>query len=179
MSTTTVESRSRAARGGATPAITLEALARMSVAELDRVYREAKAPDDLFALDGSPAGRMLAAIGPLDLGPVRSRVAKLARASFFPWAGKTFRAFDPEAGEGVNRLKLIGERYRFGLSFGPSAIDGERCVVLDYDRADNPWPIRQIRDELREVAPGLFLGPALATTGSEPKLVLWFAVRHG
>jgi hypothetical protein len=33
-----------------------------------------------------------------------------------------------------------------------------------------------IRDELREVAPGLFLGPAmLDTKNSPPKLVLFFA----
>lgn len=185
MSTTTFDSRARAARSGdaATAAtdgpLTLEQLTRMSVDELGRVYRDARAPADLHALAGSPAGRMLAAVGPLDLGPIRSRVAKLARAKWFPWAGKTFRALDEERGDGVNRVRLLGERYRFELSFGPSAIDGEPCVILDYDLSENPWPIRQIRDELREVSPGLFLGPALATTGAEPKLVLWFAVHHG
>lgn len=178
MSTTTADSPVRPAhRGEAEAGITLDRLARMSVAELDRLYRDAEAPADLHALDGSPAGRMLAAVGPLDLGPVRARVAKLARAKWFPWAGKTFRAFDAETGEGINRVRLLGDKYRFGLSFGDSAIDGERCVVLDYDRPDNPWPIRQIRDELREVAPGLFLGPALATTGNKPRLVLWFAIQ--
>jgi hypothetical protein len=33
-----------------------------------------------------------------------------------------------------------------------------------------------IRDELREVAPGLFLGPAMLDTGKgDPRLVLFFA----
>jgi hypothetical protein len=79
-------------------------------------------------------------------------------------------------GRGINRVIFLGEKYPFALSFGPSALDGERCVVLDYDLAENPWIIRRIRDELREVTPGLFLGPALLRTRTEPKLTLFFAL---
>jgi hypothetical protein len=40
---------------------------------------------------------------------------------------------------------------------------------------ENPFFIRRIRDELREVAPRLFLGPAMADVGDKPKLILYFA----
>lgn len=162
-----------------TAPLTLDALARSSVGELTRIYREAEAPSSLSALAGPLRGRMLTLAGPLGRGTKRRAVAGLARAWFFPWRGKTFEAFDERAGQGINRVHLLGERYRFELGFGESALDGRRCVVLDYDVADNPWPIRQIRDELRELSPGLFLGPALVTTRTEPKLVLFFAVDAG
>lgn len=154
----------------------LDDLARLSSAELEALYRRAAPPASLDALAGAPVGRMLTVRGPLDREGARARVARLARASFFPWLGKSFEAFDAERGEGINRVQLLGERFRFGLSFDRSVVDGEPCVLLDYDRADNPWLIRQIRDELRELRPGLFLGPALAKTRGEPVLVLWFAI---
>jgi hypothetical protein len=37
-----------------------------------------------------------------------------------------------------------------------------------------------IRDELREIRPGLFLGPAMFDNGNAPaRLVLWFACDLG
>ena len=154
----------------------LDDLARLCVNELDGLYRDAPAPESLEALAGAPVGRMLTVRGPFDRPRSRGRVAALARAAWFPWRGKSFSAFDAETGEGINRVRLLGERFRFGLSFDRSAIDGRPCVLLDYDRPDNPWLIRQIRDELRELRPGLFLGPAMWKTDHDPALVLWFAI---
>ena len=51
-----------------------------------------------------------------------------------------------------------------------------RASALDYDLADNPALIRAIHDEVREVAPGLFLGPAMWKSARGPTLVLWFAL---
>lgn len=176
MSTTTAET----VRGGTRErsAIDLDDLARSSIGELTRMYREARAPSSLDALAGTPAGRMLTVVGPLGHGPLRSAVAALARAPYFPWIGKRFEAFDDKSGQGINRVRLLGERYRFELRYDRSVLDGERCVLLDYDLPDNPWFIRRIRDELREVRPGLFLGPALVRTRTEPKLALYFAVQR-
>lgn len=61
----------------------------------------------------------------------------------------------------------------------PDSMDGAPCVVLDYDKPENPWLIRKIHDELREVSPGLFLGPAMAKTVRGPKLLLYFACDFG
>lgn len=36
--------------------------------------------------------------------------------------------------------------------------------------------IRKIHDEVREVSPGVFLGPAMWKSGQERTLVLWFAL---
>ena len=49
--------------------------------------------------------------------------------------------------------------------------------MLDYEQPGNPWFIRQIHDELREVAPGLFVGPAMwKRSEADPVNVLWFAL---
>ena len=55
-------------------------------------------------------------------------------------------------------------------------LDGGPCVRLDYDLAVNPGAIRAIHDEVRQVRPGLFLGPAMLKRADAPRLVLWFAL---
>lgn len=163
----------------ATPArpTTLDELAALDVAALTAVYRGGSVPARLAALDGNPTCRMLAIRG-LDHGLRGRAVRALAAARFFPWAGKSFAAEDDARGRGINRVRLgDGKRwFPFATKVEPSAIDGRPCIFLDYDQAPNPRPIRMIRDELREVAPGLFLGPAMLDDGRRPpRLVLWFA----
>jgi hypothetical protein len=156
---------------------TLDDLAAMDVAALEALYRRGTVPASLEALDGSPVCRMLAVRG-LDRGGSFGAIRRFAASGVFPWAGKSFAASSAEAGTGINRVRLGGTRrwFPFHTRVEPSAIDGEACILLDYDLPENPKPIRMIRDELREVAPGLFLGPAmLDTKKSDPKLVLFFA----
>ena len=105
-------------------------------------------------------------------------IARFAASSQFPWGGKHFTATDAESGRGLNRLRVAGIKrkvFPFQTHIGPSAIDGLPCIILDYEQPENPWFIRQIHDELREVAPNLFLGPAMCKTKSQPKLILYFS----
>ena len=159
-----------------TERFTADQLATMSVTELEDVYREGSVPT-IDALDGAPPGRMLTIAGALGWRGMRRRVAAFARSSVFPWGGKSFHSHSATSGRGINRVALLGEKYPFDTRPEPSAIDGKECVFLDYDKPENPWFIRAIRDELREVSPGLFLGPAMwAPRGKTPQLVLWFAI---
>jgi hypothetical protein len=160
-----------ATRGGQP---TLESLARMSFDELGALYRKGRVPASLKALEGAPRGRMLALVGALGRGAPHAVLRTVARSRAFPWLGKTFRARESERGEGINRVRLLGTRewFPFSTRIDPSAIDGAPCVLLDYDREENPFFIRRIRDELREVAPGLFLGPAMWKTSGAPFTVL-------
>lgn len=160
---------------------TLDDLAELDVAALEAVYRRGTVPASLHALDGNPVCRMLAIRG-LDQGGRAGFVRDLARASWFPWAGKSFAAQADGAGNGINRVRLLGGKrwFPFTTKLEPSAIDGAPCIFLDYRHAVNPRPIQMIRDELREVHPGLFLGPAMLDTGKgAPRLVLWFACDLG
>jgi hypothetical protein len=178
-STTTTAPRTTATAPAAatTAPRTLDDLAALDVDALEALYRRGTVPSSLHALDGSPVCRMLS-IRRLDRGPVASALRGFARSGAFPWAGKSFSAASDGEGTGINRVRLAGTRrwFPFQTRVEPSAIDGDACILLDYDLPENPKPIRMIRDELREVAPGLFLGPAMLDTGKgDPRLILFFA----
>lgn len=158
------------------PDITVDDLARMTTREATDLYKRGTVPS-MTVLDGAPAGRMLAIAG-LDRGAVAERFAKVAGSRAFPWAGKSFTSAGDDTGAGINRLRLFGGRdvFPFGTHVGPSAVDGQPAIILDYDLPQNPWFIRKIHDELREVAPDLYLGPAMWKTSSGPRHLLYFAI---
>ena len=159
-----------------TSPLDLDVLATRDVDSLDVLYRRGAVPS-IPTLDGNPTGRMLAIRG-LDRGPVAARLRALAGASFFPWGGKSFASRGATRGLGVNRVHLGGSHklFPFITTIEPSVIDGAPCVRLDYDLPENPWVIRHIHDEVREVAPRLFLGPAMWRGESEHTFILWFAL---
>ena len=77
----------------------------------------------------------------------------------FGWKGKVFER-DPEnpnRGSLKNRLLLLGHKAIIAeVSKGESWFDGKECIVLDYSHTSivAQW----IRDEIREVSPGVYLG---------------------
>ncbi len=111
--------------------------------------------DDLFAR--SPAGPIPAgeADGTVlfDPGaPVEDIAARVAHFLF--WKGKVF---DPGSGELRNRILPDGiPAIAAKVYTAPSWIDDKECVVLDYSQTSivAHW----VRDEIREVAPALYLG---------------------
>ncbi len=156
---------------------TLASLAEMGVEALGRLYAEGTIPASLAVLDGHPRGRMLAVRG-LDAGVPAGALRSFSGSVAFPWGGKSFAAKSATAGAGINRVHLLGRHqlFPFETHVGPSVVDGRPAVVLDYDLPDNPALIRKIHDEVREVSPGLFLGPAMWKTKGAPAFVLWFAL---
>lgn len=162
------------------PANTLgiEDLKARSLEELEALYRELPEPEGVKSLDGKPKGEMLAVTG-LDWKPVSSLLRAFGDSPVFPWLGKGFDPRSEVLGSGNNRLNLLGfkpELFDFKTKLDHSVLDNRGCVLLDYDVEANPLPIRHIRDELREVAPGLWFGPAMAVVGDHHYPVLWFAV---
>ena len=67
-------------------------------------------------------------------------------------------------------VKAIGSR----SEVGPSWIDGRPATVFDYP-PDTPV-LGNTRDELREVAPGLFLGLTYRTNCPGPRVVMFFTL---
>ncbi len=155
--------------------ITAATLMDMTMAELEALYGAGRAPESVRALDGSPRG-LVPAVAGLDREPIAGLLSRVSSSRHFPWRGKRFESLSDERGEGTNRLRGLGDALSFSTSIEASAVDGAPCVVLDYDRPENPWPIRKLRDELREVGPGLFLGPALLTVRGRKIAILYFAL---
>ena len=98
--------------------------------------------------EGKGRGTVLLGTG----GPLGRSVAAAAHALL--WRGKIV---DSRQGQLQN---LLGPSSIPAVSAavyeGPSWHDGRPCIVLDYSRTSRV--ARMIRDEIREVAPGLFLG---------------------
>src|SRR5258707_15590629 len=96
----------------------------------------------------------------------------------FPWEGKTFKSETSEMGSGINRVRLLGKRrwFPFKTRFEASFLDGLATFRLDYSGPANPPFIRSIVDEVREVAPRLYLGPAALLVKGKPRPILFFAV---
>jgi hypothetical protein len=159
---------------------TLDSLARLSYAELEALYRAAAAPISLRAVDGALRGRMLAVKG-LERGPIARWARRWAGSPAFVWDGKTFAARDDGHGDGHNRVsipRVLGRQnlFPFETRLDRSELDALPTVVLDYDLAVNPPYIRKVHDEIRELSPGLFLGPAMWKARKGPVPVLWFAL---
>jgi hypothetical protein len=102
--------------------------------------------------------------GPIPNGAAKGTAIVAAAGSFtdelaelislFAWQGKVF-----DANRGVLRNKILP----FGLNAivatvykGPSWIDKKECIVIDY--ADTSLVAKWVRDEIRMITPGRYLG---------------------
>ena len=153
----------------------LDDLAKLDPDVLMRLYAEARTPT-LDELDGKLAGRMLAV--PRAQEPhVRAFLDRFAKSRLFPWQGKTFMHETSNHGHGVNRL--LGERvtwFRFHTFVGPSHAGDFDAVHLDYGHDGNPPIVRKVKDEVREVAPGVYLGLAYLSMRDGEHLGCFFGV---
>ena len=140
---------------------TLDQLARLSPAELEDLYRRSE-PGAI------PCGRVrgLALIRPgTKLAPILSRGARVA------WQGKVF---DADGTSSVNRFFGV-KAVRADVAYGPSWRDGNPAIILDYGQTSRLYA--PYRDELREVAPGLYLGLMFDRRVSPPSLKMYFAIQ--
>jgi len=140
--------------------VTLDQLLGMSTAELDAVYRQG-------ASVAIPEGRIR---GTAILSPGSRRTRALSRGARLMWQGKVF---EPGQTSAVNRffgMRLV----RAQVYQGPSWLDGQASVILDYSQTSRVY--ENNRDEIRQVAPGLWLGLMYDRTTSPPGLVMYFAL---
>ncbi len=77
----------------------------------------------------------------------------------FSWKGKFFErdAADPKRGMLKNRLLLLGTKAIIAQVYkGESWFDQKECIILDYSQTS--LVAQWVRDEIREVSPGIYLG---------------------
>ena len=120
-------------------------LLAMSQAELDKLFTD------------SPTGEIPngEAIGTAIVAPGTKYTQEIATLiSHFSWQGKNF-----DAARGVLRNRILA----FGLNAivatvykGDSWFDGKECIVLDY--SETSLVAHWIRDEIRQIGPGMYLG---------------------
>ncbi|MEO7597911.1 MAG: cytochrome c [Opitutus sp.] len=142
-------------------ALTTRQLLRMPSEELDALFAQSPAGEIPV---GEATGTAIAAPGSF-----RARVfAWFAR--WFLWQGKIF---DPAIGGLRNRVSLFSlTAIRAAVYPGASWFDGRECNVIDYSKTS--LVARFVRDEIRLVAPGLYLGQVYVGQNHRP--VLKFAL---
>ena len=129
------------------PARDVARLLALGRAELDALFAGSEAGP---VPDGEYRGTLIAPLSPAFLRGAGALAGGLA------WRGKVF---DAKAGRVVNRVLPFGLRaVAAEVRRGPSRLDGRECIVLDYSRSS--LVARGVRDELRLVRPGLYLGRA-------------------
>jgi len=117
--------------------------------QLDQIYREAPA-------GAIPTGeaRGTAIVAGATFAQVYARFARL-----LAWQGKVFDMFPPDQQQGI----LINKVTAWSLTFivakvyrGESWMDGKETIIIDYSKTS--FFAKNIRDEIREVEPGIYLG---------------------
>ena len=120
-------------------------LLTMNQAQLDDLFGSSPAGD---IPSGEAEGTAIIATGTV----FTAEIAELI--SLFGWKGKTF---DAVHGTLRNRISAFGidaivaEVYK-----GNSWFDGKECIVLDYSKTS--IVANRIRDEIRQIGPGMYLG---------------------
>ena len=121
----------------------------MSRAELDEVYKGAKAGT---IPRGDTQGTAIVAGSSMARG-----LASFAR--LLAWKGKVFDMFaeDGEKGVLVNKVGPFGMKLIVAKVYRDASwMDSKETIVIDY--AKTSFTARKIRDEIREVEPGVWLG---------------------
>jgi hypothetical protein len=120
-------------------------LLTMSQKELDDLFTQSS-PGEIP--DGEAQGTAI-------IAPGTTYTADLATLiSHFAWQGKTF---DAKKGLLKNRILPFGFNAIIARIYkAPSWLDSKECIVLDY--SDTSVVAQWIRDEIRQIGPGLYLG---------------------
>jgi hypothetical protein len=126
-------------------AYTVQQLLGMSQKELDDLFTSST-PGDIP--NGEAAGTAIVAPGTT----YSQKTASLI--NHFGWQGKTF---DAAHGSLRNRILSFGLNAIIAKVYkGPSWLDNKECIILDY--SETSLVAERIRDEIRQIGPGMYLG---------------------
>jgi hypothetical protein len=120
-------------------------LLKMSQAQLDELFTKS-APGEIP--NGEAQGTAIVAAGSTYTADIAALI------NHFAWQGKVF---DAQKGALKNKILFFGLNAIIAKVYkGPSWLDGKECIVLDY--SDTSFVAHWIRDEIRQIEPGLYLG---------------------
>jgi len=142
------------------PVHTLDSLSRLSWCELEQIYRQAEPGE-------SPQGFHR---GHVIYPPCDKLAGPRERISNFLWLGKHFCGTTLiNQWRGVRLIKA-------DVGPGESWLDGRPAHILDYQHTSLLW--RSVRDETREVSPGVYIGAMYLRHCPEPQLKLLFLLER-
>jgi len=120
-------------------------LLKMSQAQLDELFTNSATGE---IPNGEAKGTAIVAPGTTYTQDIAEFI------NHFAWQGKTF---DAKNGVLRNRILPLGFNAIIAKVYkAPSWLDAKECIVLDY--SETSLVARWIRDEIRQIGPGLYLG---------------------
>lgn len=126
-------------------AIDIPHLMKMTQEDLDKLFSASPSGE---IPDGDGDGTAIVAPGT----KLERPIAKIIR--YIAWQGKVI---DKSAGELVNKILPMGVHAVVAKVFkDKSWYDGKPCIVLDYSKTS--VLAQKVRDEIRLVSPGIYLG---------------------
>jgi hypothetical protein len=140
----------------------LEQLARLSWPELEQLYRQAE-------VGAMPQGYLR---GRAIYCPDKALSGARSAVTHVLWHGKEFHADCTLINQWCGFKAIRARVYP-----GPSWLDGGPSLIMDYCGTSRVWA--DVRDELREVAPGLYLGAMYRRREPEPEFKMFFALEAG
>ncbi len=143
------------------PPLCLEQLACMNWCQLEQIYRQAK-PGTIPV--GYTRGQAIYCPD-APLTPARSKMSQAM------WHGKHFC---PEDGTLINQWCLGTQAVRARVCYGESWLDGQPSIIMDYRGMAHVW--KDVRDEIREVSPGVYLGLMYRCKAGQPTMKMFFAL---
>jgi|SRR5882672_6820840 len=120
-------------------------LLAMSQEQLDKLFRDGSTGD----IPNGPA------LGTAIIAPGTTYTEAIAGfVNHFGWQGKVF---DAQKGLLKNRISAFGVEAIIAKVYkGPSWLDNKECIVLDY--SETSFLAHWVRDEIRLIGPGFYLG---------------------
>src|SRR5689334_13943059 len=156
---------------GASMVTTLASLVGAHPDALRKLFSEGR-PADPAELGEVTRGLLLSIAAAEDVFLAVRPIVRLLSSGPTPWKGKTF----DHGGNSGQNLVFGKPRFRFRAEVAPSAIDGKPALRLLYNDPAfaNPWPLRDVSDELRGIAPGMAIGPVL----HHGRVLGWFGLER-
>ena len=142
------------------PVLSLDSLVHLSKEELEELYEHA-APGPIP--QGYLRGKALRGAGTCLAGP-RSKATGLI------WHGKHFNSDCTLINQWCCGIQAIVARVHYGESWK----DGKEAIVMDYAETSRVWA--DVRDEIRQITPGLYLGVMYLRKCPEPRFKMFFAL---
>ncbi len=155
--------------------LTAKDLQQRSEVEIDEIYRESDTPE-VQELEGRYHGTVVSgSVFPFDV----DGALHLINNPWMPWKGKKFYPIDDEEARGCNWYE-VGPMERNGYRFvgrqTPAIYGLNDAYVADYDLPDNPGAVQSVRDEIKRVREGLYLGRTYMRIRGEHQFVMYFAL---
>src|SRR6266478_5504529 len=126
-------------------AVTVSEMLKMSQAQLADLFTQAVAGE---IPSGEAKGTAIVAPGTTYSQDIANFI------NHFAWQGKVF---EPTKGLLRNKISPFGLNAIIAKVYkGPSRLDNKECIVLDY--SETSLVAHWVRDEIREVAPHIYLG---------------------